>query len=488
MKKKLTAIVASIALATSSLSFNFTANANISSEVNRWFASQDYANITNPQSVETQSGRMYTLGGVQTRNQVKQGFNFVNIQPPSVSAGCSGIDLYAGGFGFVNEEQFVQSLKAIGQNAKSLAFMMAIKIASSQLEDEIAKIQEWANKFNQFQIDSCSAASELLEIGTRQVGFTEGCVQLRMQRYGEERYQAQVACTTGGQSDDVMNKPNDPEMNKVVFTQGNLAWVVMMQDNYFRSNPELAEIMMNIMGTIVVDSTVKKGQQPQPKVTYALPSALGRGYTTEKFKGLFDYFYLGKESDQQLTYFACTVRTSNSTDCLDLKEVNKKPTHEGMKSKIDKVLLSVSNKVRSGSDLTNEEKGVIASSSLPILRYISASTASSNFLNNNQTANINIADEFSQIIAYDLVINNIKGLIERANINAHNQQSGLSESSDFQKYKEQLEGVLSEITKLERENADRAETRIKMQERIQKYEKEILPKISPHYVDAANFQ
>lgn len=481
MKKKLLALTTSLLL----ISAPLQSQANIGGEVNNWFADQDYANVTNPQVVETQAGRMYSLGGIQTRNQVKGGFNFFNIQPPRASAGCSGIDVYAGGFNFVNKDQFVASLKAIGQNAKSLAFMMAIKIASSQFEDELSKVQEWANKFNQFQMDSCAAANALIDYGVEQTGFTKGCIALRMERKGESYHDAEMECKGGGASD-VMSDPKDPDKNEIIFTQGNLTWSVLMQDNYFASNLELAEIMMNLVGTVIVDASGTSANDSQA-VAYKLPPALGSDYNSERFKGLFDYFYLGNETNQPVTFYECTIKTSDPLECQKVQEVTQMPTNQGMKSKIDAVLVSIANKIKTGTNLSNEEKGVIASSSIPILRYISASTASSEFLNNNASINANVADKFSAILAYDLVLSNLNGLVDRIRQNALNQKDGLSQTKEVMEFADSLDHVLAGIRKLEAENNIRAINEIEIRQEIKEYEKEILSKVSRHYVEAANF-
>ncbi len=42
-------------------------------------------------------------------------YNLAAITPPSANAGCGGIDLYMGGFSFVNKEQFVAMLKISAQ-------------------------------------------------------------------------------------------------------------------------------------------------------------------------------------------------------------------------------------------------------------------------------------------------------------------------------------------------------------------------------------
>jgi hypothetical protein len=64
--------------------------------------------------------------------------------------------------------------------------MMAI-IVTPQLEDLMNKVKGFADRFNQFQTDSCQAASALLGTGTRAVGWTESCITLRMERLGETR-------------------------------------------------------------------------------------------------------------------------------------------------------------------------------------------------------------------------------------------------------------------------------------------------------------
>lgn len=51
-------------------------------------------------------------------------YQVVNLTPPTLRAGCGGIDAYGGSFTFINEEQFRQMLRQIGANALGYAFKL----------------------------------------------------------------------------------------------------------------------------------------------------------------------------------------------------------------------------------------------------------------------------------------------------------------------------------------------------------------------------
>lgn len=157
MKNALTTLALAIGLTLPSVS-----SADTAAKVNSWFSNMNYATVTNPGVYEGQSARYATLGGVSTRAPITQPFNFINVQTPKFSAGCGGIDFFAGGFSAIDANQFVENLRAIGQNAQSLAFMLAIQIVSPQLSGVMEDINTWAQKLNQMNMDSCQAATALV--------------------------------------------------------------------------------------------------------------------------------------------------------------------------------------------------------------------------------------------------------------------------------------------------------------------------------------
>lgn len=461
-----------------------SSQASLNSEVNTWFTKQDYANVTPAGSFQTQAGRMYTGGGISTRSQVSPVFELVNIQSPKISAGCGGIDVYTGGFSHINADQFVESLRAIGQNAKSLAMMMAIKIVTPQLEDLMNKVKGFADRFNQFQTDSCAAASAILETGTKSLGWTESCADLRIERLGETRAEAVRNCTTGGKG--LPSLSSNETMNRKAFVEGNLVWNVLMQDPYFRNDLDLAELLMNITGTVIMDKGT--GSDPEPKVKAKIASIVGNDYTSEQFKNIFNSLYLGNKSTEQLKMYKCVAsdRSANIKSCTSLSTPqNVSVTWDGMKVKVDKMLASITSKIVTGNGkFSPEEIGLIESTNLPIYRFISAATASDMYV---YSSNNNPAEQFGNLIAQDIVLKNLQNLVEKVQFRVDNDTNNLSDDVAFKEFSAQLKDVRVGLSQQQYRVEREAELIAKMQNDIIQYEKRILTKVQSRYVDAAKF-
>ena len=73
----------------------------------------DNFTVVGPSTHNAQSARYTTLGGISMRTPVVPNLQLGQIQTPRFSAGCGGIDLYAGGFSAINADQFVENLRAI---------------------------------------------------------------------------------------------------------------------------------------------------------------------------------------------------------------------------------------------------------------------------------------------------------------------------------------------------------------------------------------
>ena len=82
-------------------------------------------NYTNPTAHLGQRRGVVTDGSLSARNRIatESLWHFV---PPSYSAGCGGIDLFAGSFSFISAEQFQNLMRAIAANAAGYAFEVAL--------------------------------------------------------------------------------------------------------------------------------------------------------------------------------------------------------------------------------------------------------------------------------------------------------------------------------------------------------------------------
>ncbi|MEL7542023.1 MAG: conjugal transfer protein TraH, partial [Pseudomonadota bacterium] len=106
------------------------AAADVNSEMNDFWADLGVAgNVTGPSSFQGQRAGYYTLGNVYLRTP-QESLQPVTIQMPGYRAGCGGIDMYAGGFSFVNSAQLVAFMKSVANNAASFAFQVALETIS----------------------------------------------------------------------------------------------------------------------------------------------------------------------------------------------------------------------------------------------------------------------------------------------------------------------------------------------------------------------
>lgn len=116
-------------------------------------------NTTAPQAIASQSVVGYSGGGLSWRVPNKN-FQPVMITPPSLKAGCGGIDAYLGGFSFPNKAAFVQALRNFGQAAVGYFFELALRTMAPEIAVTLDVINDLANRVNQFSMNSCRAAQK----------------------------------------------------------------------------------------------------------------------------------------------------------------------------------------------------------------------------------------------------------------------------------------------------------------------------------------
>jgi conjugative transfer pilus assembly protein TraH len=136
------------------------------------------SNVTPAQAFASQSTLGYSGGGMVWR---VPGRNFypVQIAPPSMKAGCGGIDLYLGAFSFPNKDQFIQALRNFGQASIGYFFQLALRSMSPEIAVTLEGIQDIANSVNQFGMNSCQAAQAaagwaVSKLGVDRKGQAEG--------------------------------------------------------------------------------------------------------------------------------------------------------------------------------------------------------------------------------------------------------------------------------------------------------------------------
>ncbi len=136
------------------------------------------ANSTPPSIMKTQTLNVISGGGFMLRAPQK---NFIpyHITPPSIKAGCGGIDMFMGSFSMANKDQFIAFLRNIGQNAAGLAFKVALNAISPDLNAQMQSIADDLNHWTrQFQ-NSCALANQALNSSGASAFITDAITEAK---------------------------------------------------------------------------------------------------------------------------------------------------------------------------------------------------------------------------------------------------------------------------------------------------------------------
>ncbi|QKM57760.1 conjugal transfer protein TraH [Burkholderia glumae] len=122
-------------------------------------------NVSSPRALQGQTMNMYSGGSVFMRTPHKT-YQLASVTAPSWGAGCGGIDLFTGGFSFINKEQFVALLRNIGSNALGYAFKLALQNLCPTCDNVMQSLQAIAKDINRMNVDSCQAAEGVVNAVT----------------------------------------------------------------------------------------------------------------------------------------------------------------------------------------------------------------------------------------------------------------------------------------------------------------------------------
>ncbi len=226
--------------------------AGLQDEMDNLFGSM--TNYTPPGYFETARRGVIGAGHYVQKNRIMSA-NLVSFVPPSLEAGCAGLDMNGGSFSFINADQFVQLLRSIASNAQGYAFQLALKAMSPSIAETMNGLQEKIQQFNQFFGDSCQMAQNLVDkSGAGQV-IQENSAKL-------------VAIFEGGADDgydayannsaaSALEKAESAAPDVVDETiKGNVVWRALKKskaaDWFDTGDDSLLEAIMSITGSIVV--------------------------------------------------------------------------------------------------------------------------------------------------------------------------------------------------------------------------------------------
>jgi conjugative transfer pilus assembly protein TraH len=438
------------------------AQADMDSDLGSFFDGMNFSNVTPAGAYEGQSAGYYT-GGSAFLRVPQRNYTLFSVQWPKVRAGCGGIDLFSGGFSFINSQALVDMLRNIGEVAITQAFMLALKVISPQIADTMGELQSWAQKFNNMNINSCEAGQQLVGGALEFFGQESGtCLVERVNTYGDSYADAKIACGAGGELESTLNtaRNNNSDASKLMITEGNIAWKALMKNSFFANDTDLAEVVMNLSGTLVVKKT-DPGTPDTTTLRSVKPSILldgsGNGFIEILLKG-------GTASID-----GCADGTSEN-QCLAFaaKEVT---IGTGLIDKTRTILDRIQGKIVSDAALDAEEIGLLESTALPVQKYLTVGQA---YFSNAAMSDIDI---YATLIAKDILYTYLNDLLGKMATSAKALQ--LRQDDNIQDFHTSIVQARAEIRRYRDDTQERFDEALAFTEKTRTYEKALASRLSP---------
>jgi conjugative transfer pilus assembly protein TraH len=343
------------------------ARADLESELNN-FVDQlgGSASLTSPTAFEGQ-GYRYLNGGqvfVRIPNQQVQVYGY---RAPNYNAGCGGIDMFGGGFAFLDAGELVQVLKDIGSNATSYAFMLALRTISSQISNTLGENFDWLLKNQGMSFNSCERAQWAVNSGL--AGEVLGnqlsvCIAQRTSALGESYTEARKACTaSGGQQESSINTD---EARATAFIEGNLVWMFMDKSDLFAGDTEMRELVMSVTGTVVKSKRDAAGnlapgdEAARPNVNW-YPSLLSS--TDDLLEGIL-------RGSPAMSVYECDSDTGTYA-CQDMREVTiSLPASASLIALVGERMDGLYSAIQTKAEPTPEQIELVQKTSLPVHRIL----------------------------------------------------------------------------------------------------------------------
>jgi conjugative transfer pilus assembly protein TraH len=369
----------------------WSAEASMDKELDNFFQSfgGGGVNYTKGGVYNDQSGGFYTGGRLYARTPAKN-ISFANVQAPSFKAGCGGIDLYMGGLSFINAQDFMKASRHIMSNALGYAASLSLQTMAPQVYNTMHKLNDIARDINNMNISSCEASATLLagawpksDASSRYLCNIMGT---KDKSVFEDWAQSRQGCGVEGKRSSV-NSGKNGEFKDVLGDEFNLTWKAIRKNGFLVSDDELAEVFMSISGTII---SKRVGSDETSGLKQVHLASLAND------QDLIDALLYGGSN---ANIYGCDAYDEDK--CLNPK---KKPFtiagDKGLVTRVEDLLQSIASKSRTydAKGLTEQEKGLIESTRIPILKIIIVQNA---YKAGNPVINVT---EFSEGIAYDLLL------------------------------------------------------------------------------------
>lgn len=452
-----------LALLISMSILSVSASASLSDDMDDFFKSSGMqTNVTGAGAYQGQTAGLYTGGQLYARNRVRNIYP-ANIQLPSYSAGCGGIDAFTGSFSFISGKELVNSMESIASSAASYAFLLAMETVSPQMSGIQKHLSNMANAVNRANINSCEAASSLVgglwpktEVAQNHICTASGSSSGFLSDWAA----AKQGCASGKTASTLSGKAKE-KYGDMVFQNKNIAWEVLKK--YPGDvDTETKELLMSISGTFISKNHGGDGEKNTFMNTRSLAT------DTDFIKALM---HGGK-----VTIYKC----NETKECLEPKPsevtISAEESFSGM---VVKTLNDIRDAIRDDRPLTQKEIQFLGSTTLPIYKMFNVEYAmgkDTDILNINSYASIIASDLFYQYLSENLEL-----------------MKYASESLDLMdefmsKYRQSIDEAKRHINQVRNESSINLNYTITLIKQTQLLEQALAGKLSSHLVNVIGYE
>lgn len=364
--------------------FTASARADMQNDMVNYFDSLGFSgNATSSSSYQGQQAGYYSTGSEYMRDSTSM-LNLVQLTVPSLNAGCGGIDIFNGGFSFINSQALITFFENVMQNAAGYLFNLALKTEVPQISEALQEMEKLAQDMNNQNLSSCQMAQDMIGglLPQTQASATQVCQDVGSQNnLFSDWTDARLQCGQYNNSQQAMkDASNDKTYQKIAPYDVNVIWQAIQNIDQFQNDNQLAEFAMSITGTIIFDD---QGNSTQSN------SILSDKMIKAMMVGGQSDLYVCDDSDFSkcltIAKQSMTINAPDSFVKLTMKEM-------------DAIEGSISN----DTPLTDDEKSFLNLTTLPVFKLIEVNMQSGDEVDLSQYANAiaaNILNNYlSQIV------------------------------------------------------------------------------------------
>lgn len=427
-----------------------------------------YSNTNRPEIWQDQLGGFATGGSIHVRTP-STSLQMMHLDLPSFKGGCGGIDLFGGGFGYINKSNLEVLIKNIGTTALSYSVMLTIKSLSGQVSDLIENLEAMARFINGQNINSCqmgasiaaglfpkTEASNELACNARKMG-SQDVEASKIANYFTARYECQ---------DSTKRFNANKEDSNLLGSEYNLVW----------------KALAKMLGTVTQQTDASGQQKPVDNTRADKEFLMSLSGTLIAKKDSFEHKNSLIKNSQILDtiVFGSSANTINlyqcdaGPDCLNPSVVTETFTPErSVLHKVRTLLASIGEKIiqenaGSSPQLTETEKYLATTTSIPIIKLIALNAASK-----GHGINLTIED-YAETVAFDYVVSYLDSLLDFVYLALANLEHTQLDGEKIKNFKEEIRHV-KQMLYFERVKAfERLNTLLSVKVRAQAIEKTVL--------------